>query len=46
LDDGVRAFYGAWGFEDLPYDHSKSMVVRMVDLVQNGFEVVGAEGKD
>jgi predicted N-acetyltransferase YhbS len=37
LDDGVRAFYGRFGFEDLPFDPSRSMFVRIVDLVSNGF---------
>jgi len=37
LDDGVRAFYGHFGFEDLPFDPRRSMVVRIVDLERNGF---------
>ena len=36
LDDGVRAFYRAFGFEDLPFDPERSMAVRIVDLVHNG----------
>jgi len=36
LDDGVRAFYRSFGFEDLPFDPARSMAVRMVDLRQNG----------
>lgn len=37
LDDEVRAFYRRFGFEDLPFDPSRSMIVRMVDLERNGF---------
>jgi predicted N-acetyltransferase YhbS len=37
LDDGVRGFYRAFGFEDLPFDPSHSMAVRMLDLIYNGF---------
>ncbi|MBU0499556.1 MAG: GNAT family N-acetyltransferase [Gammaproteobacteria bacterium] len=32
LDDGVRAFYRRWGFQDLPCDPKRSMIVRMRDL--------------
>jgi GNAT superfamily N-acetyltransferase len=32
LDDEVRQFYRRWGFEDLPFDPRRSMIVRMVDL--------------
>jgi GNAT superfamily N-acetyltransferase len=34
LDDGVRAFYAKWGFQDLPFDPRRAMIVRMVDLKQ------------
>jgi predicted N-acetyltransferase YhbS len=37
LDDGVRAFYAKFGFEDLPFDPERSMAVRIVDLERNGF---------
>ena len=37
LDDTIRAFYERWGFEDLPGDPRRSMVVRIVDLEHNGF---------
>jgi predicted N-acetyltransferase YhbS len=37
LDDGVRAFHQSFGFEDLPFDPGRSMVVRIVDLERNGF---------
>jgi predicted N-acetyltransferase YhbS len=37
LDDGVRALYRSFGFEDLPFDPARSMAVRIVDLVHNGF---------
>lgn len=41
LDDGVRDFYRRHGFEDLPFDSNRSMAVRIIDLVRNGF---GADG--
>ncbi|PRD43041.1 GNAT family N-acetyltransferase [Phyllobacterium phragmitis] len=37
LDDEVRAFYRRFGFEDLPYDRRRSMMVRIKDLERNGF---------
>lgn len=37
LDDGVRAFYSRFGFETLPYDPKRSMIVRVADLIHNGF---------
>jgi GNAT superfamily N-acetyltransferase len=37
LDDGLRGFYGRFGFEDLPGDPQRGMVVRMVDLERSGF---------
>ena len=36
LDDSVRAFYAKWGFQDLPFDPRRAMIVRMVDLRKNG----------
>jgi len=36
LDDSVRAFYARWGFEDLPFDPRRAMIVRMVDLEKSG----------
>jgi GNAT superfamily N-acetyltransferase len=32
LDDAVRGFYARWGFQDLPFDPRRAMLVRMVDL--------------
>jgi GNAT superfamily N-acetyltransferase len=32
LDDGVRGFYARWGFQDLPFDPRRAMLIRMVDL--------------
>jgi len=32
LDDSVRAFYRRWGFQDLPFDPRRAMIVRMGDL--------------
>ena len=37
LDETVRAFYARWGFEDLPFDPRRAMIVRMIDLEKNGF---------
>jgi hypothetical protein len=36
LDDGVRAFYRSFAFEDLPSDPRRAMMVRMVDLSKSG----------
>ena len=36
LDDNVRAFYAKWGFQDLPFDPHRAMIVRMIDLTKNG----------
>jgi GNAT superfamily N-acetyltransferase len=36
LDDEVRRFYRRWGFEDLPFDPRRSMIVRMLDLEKSG----------
>lgn len=32
LDDDVRSFYARWGFQNLPFDLRRAMMVRMVDL--------------
>jgi GNAT superfamily N-acetyltransferase len=32
LDDNVRGFYARWGFQDLPFDPPRAMLVHMVDL--------------
>ena len=37
LDDDLRTLYAKWGFEDLPFDPHRAMIVRMVDLRANGF---------
>jgi GNAT superfamily N-acetyltransferase len=36
LDEQVRQFYRRWGFEDVPFDPRRSMIVRMVDLEKSG----------
>ena len=36
IDDQVREFYRRWGFEDVPFDPRRSMIVRMVDLEKSG----------
>lgn len=38
LDDTVRAFYGRWGFQDLPFEPHRAMIVRMIDLERSGIE--------
>lgn len=32
LDETVRGFYAKWGFQDLPFDPRRAMIVRMADL--------------
>jgi hypothetical protein len=32
LDDSVRGFYARWGFQGLPFDPRRAMLVRMIDL--------------
>lgn len=36
IDDHVRAFYGRWGFQDLPGDPRGAMIVRIIDLQASG----------
>ena len=36
IDERVREFYRRWGFEDVPFDPRRSMIVRMVDLEKSG----------
>jgi GNAT superfamily N-acetyltransferase len=35
LDDSVRGFYARWGFQDLPFDPRRAMIVRISDLRTN-----------
>ena len=35
LDDSVRGFYARWGFQELPFDPRRAMIVRMADLRAN-----------
>ena len=37
LDDELRAFYRRFGFEDMPFDPRRAMIVRVIDLERNGF---------
>jgi GNAT superfamily N-acetyltransferase len=32
LDDSVRQFYSRWGFQELPFDPRRAMIIRMADL--------------
>jgi GNAT superfamily N-acetyltransferase len=36
IDGQVRAFYAHWGFQDLPFDSRRAMIVRMIDLERSG----------
>ena len=36
VDDRARAFYAHWGFQDLPFDPRRAMIVRMIDLERSG----------
>jgi GNAT superfamily N-acetyltransferase len=36
IDDQIRAFYSRWGFQDLPFDPRRAMIVRMIDLEKSG----------
>jgi GNAT superfamily N-acetyltransferase len=38
LDDSARQFYAHHGFQDLPFDPRRAMVVRMADLERSGFD--------
>lgn len=42
LDDGVRGFYARWGFQDLPFDPRRAMMVRMTDL-EKSFGIAARE---
>jgi len=37
IDDDVRRLYSRFGFEPLPFDPRRSMIVRIADLIHNGF---------
>jgi hypothetical protein len=37
IGEGVRGLYRGFGFEELPFDPERSMIVQIVDLVENGF---------
>lgn len=36
LDEQVRQIYARWGFQDLPFDPRRAMIVRMIDLERTG----------
>jgi GNAT superfamily N-acetyltransferase len=36
IDEQVRQFYQRWGFQDVPFDPRRSMIVRMIDLESSG----------
>ena len=35
LDEALRGFYARWGFQDIPFDPRRAMIVRMVDVKRN-----------
>ena len=37
LDAELHAFFGRFGFRNLPFDPAESMIVRIRDLIHNGF---------
>jgi GNAT superfamily N-acetyltransferase len=39
IDERVREFYRRWGFEDVPFDPKRSMIIRMIDLEKSGLLV-------
>lgn len=38
LDEQARGFYARWGFQNLPFDPRRAMIVRMVDLERSGLD--------
>jgi GNAT superfamily N-acetyltransferase len=36
IDDQIRQLYRRWGFEDVPFDPKRAMIVRMIDLERSG----------
>ena len=38
IDEGVRGFYARWGFQDLPFDPRRAMIIRICDLKKSGIE--------
>jgi GNAT superfamily N-acetyltransferase len=38
IDEQARSFYRRWGFQDLPFDPRRAMIVRMVDLEHSGID--------
>ena len=46
LDGKVRDFYAKWGFQDLPFDPRRAMMVRMVDLERTFTDATGTDSTD
>lgn len=38
LDDHARGFYVRWGFQELPFDPRRAMIVRLADLERSGLD--------
>ncbi len=39
LDDAVRKFYARYGFQDLPFDPRRAMIIRMADMEKSGIDI-------
>ncbi len=39
LAEAARGFYARWGFQDLPFDPRRAMIVRMIDLERSGLDL-------
>jgi len=38
LDESTRGFYARWGFQDLPFDPRRAIIIRMIDLERSGLD--------
>jgi GNAT superfamily N-acetyltransferase len=38
IDEQARAFYRRWGFEDLPFDPRRAMIVRTIDIEDSAID--------
>lgn len=39
LDDAMRKFYAHYGFQDLPFDPRRAMIIRMADTEKSGVDI-------
>jgi hypothetical protein len=35
----VRKFYARYGFQDLPFDPRRAMIIRMADMEKSGIDI-------